>query len=126
MKTPTENTATPQEPQGNGCMARLVSLLIAELKAEHDEHPTVYAADRRVRALLLTAAQTLELIQTEPLLSEDKIKIVQIMMTPNDSTWQGRMLGLGSDGVTYHCYGDKWEPFIPSLANIIKSPTSGE
>jgi len=27
MKAPTENTATPQEPQGDGCMARLVRLL---------------------------------------------------------------------------------------------------
>jgi len=43
-------------------------------------------------------------------------KIIQLMMTPNDSDWKGRLLGLGDDGVTYEIdfYG-KWKPFIPRL-----------
>jgi len=36
-------------------------------------------------------------------------------MSPNDSLWQGVLLGLGDDGVTYHCQGDTWQPYIPPL-----------
>jgi hypothetical protein len=36
-------------------------------------------------------------------------------MSPNDSVWQGVLLGLGDDGVTYHCQGDTWQPYIPPL-----------
>ena len=42
--------------------------------------------------------------------------IVQLLMTPNDSTWQGRLLGLGNNGVTYVCgYNGTWEPFIQNI-----------
>ena len=43
-------------------------------------------------------------------------KIVQLLLCHNDNQWQGRLLGLGSDGVTYEC-GPKgaWVPFIPPL-----------
>ena len=36
-------------------------------------------------------------------------------MAPNDSVWQGVLLGLGNDGMTYHCRGDTWQPYIPPL-----------
>jgi hypothetical protein len=36
-------------------------------------------------------------------------------MSPNDSVWQGVLLGLGDDGITYHCQGDTWQPYIPPL-----------
>jgi hypothetical protein len=36
-------------------------------------------------------------------------------MSPNDSVWQGVLLGLGDDGTTYHCQGDTWQPYITPL-----------
>jgi hypothetical protein len=42
-------------------------------------------------------------------------KIIQILITPNDSTWQGRLLGLSDDGVTYAAENDGWEEFVPEL-----------
>lgn len=38
-------------------------------------------------------------------------------MSRNDNAWQGVLLGLGDDGVTYHCQGDTWQPCIPKLAH---------
>jgi hypothetical protein len=38
---------------------RLVRLC-SDLRKEHEEHPTVYDADRRIKALLLTCAETIE------------------------------------------------------------------
>ena len=53
-------------------------------------------------------------------------KIIQILIAPNDSTWQGILLGLGDDGITYQVgTGAKWEPMIPpinSLENSLVSP----
>jgi len=43
-------------------------------------------------------------------------KIIQILIAPNDATWQGILLGLGDDGVTYQVgTGTKWEPMIPTI-----------
>ena len=43
-------------------------------------------------------------------------RIVQLLMTPQDATWQNRLIGLGSDGVTYSVnYKGFWEPFVPPL-----------
>ena len=36
-------------------------------------------------------------------------------MTPNDAAWQGVMLGLGDNGVTYHCQTGTWKPYIPPI-----------
>lgn len=36
-------------------------------------------------------------------------------MCRNDNVWQGVLLGLGDDGVTYHCQGGTWQPCIPKL-----------
>ena len=42
-------------------------------------------------------------------------KIIQILTTPNDALWQGRLLGLGDDGATYQCGASKWELIIEPL-----------
>lgn len=42
-------------------------------------------------------------------------KIIQIMMTPNDAYWQGRIIGLADDGTVYHSCDEKWEVLIPSI-----------
>jgi len=54
--------------------------------------------------------------------STGSAKIVQILIAPNDSTWQGVMLGLGDDGVTYHCKTGHWEPYIPQLGYSPNTP----
>lgn len=43
------------------------------------------------------------------------MKIIQLLMTPNDSAWQGVLLGLGDNGVTYHCQTGTWKPYIPPI-----------
>ena len=44
------------------------------------------------------------------------VKIVQLLLTPDNHVWQGILLGLGNDGVTYALnYNNTWEPFIKSL-----------
>ena len=43
-------------------------------------------------------------------------RIIQVLVAPNDATWQGALLGLGSDGVTYVCGASgRWENYIPAL-----------
>ena len=43
-------------------------------------------------------------------------QIVQILIAPNDNIWQGRLIGLGSNGVTYEVGSSgKWEPIIAPL-----------
>lgn len=36
----------------------------------------------------------------------EKLKIVQIIIGPNDYTWQNALLGLGSDGAIYKAGSD--------------------
>lgn len=44
------------------------------------------------------------------------MKIVQLILMPNDQKWQGAFLGLGSDGVTYELdKNGKWKAFIPNV-----------
>lgn len=45
-------------------------------------------------------------------------RIIQILVAPNDATWQGMLLGLGDDGITY-MVGSKnmWEPMIRPIAD---------
>ena len=43
-------------------------------------------------------------------------KIVQLILTPNDSIWQGVLLGLGDDGATYYCdKSGRWAEYIPPI-----------
>jgi hypothetical protein len=48
-----------------------------------------------------------------------KPKIIQLLMTPPNDIWRGRLLGLGSDGVTYACHttDDRsyWSPVVSDL-----------
>ena len=45
-----------------------------------------------------------------------KVKIVQILVAPNNSEYQGIMLGLGSDGVVYRADSDnKWHIYLPCV-----------
>jgi hypothetical protein len=45
-------------------------------------------------------------------------QIIQLLIAPNDSTWQGVLLGLGDNGVTHHCQTGHWEPYIPTLGYL--------
>jgi hypothetical protein len=49
-------------------------------------------------------------------------RIVQLLMTPNDARWQGTLLGLSSDGETYHCNSGYWEPYVPKLGVLPNNP----
>lgn len=66
-------------------------------------------------------------------MNDDKPKIVQILMAPNNSTWQGALFGLGSDGIVYvqNIRNEKdeltglqrgqtfWEPAMPALGEVM-------
>lgn len=47
-------------------------------------------------------------------------KIIQILIAPNDAVWQGRLLGLGDDGVVYENETTGWVPSIQPLTAIDK------
>ena len=76
--------------------------------------------DVRIPELCLTG--NLGLLNADPVFPRPRI--IQILMTPNDATWQGRLLGLGDDGVTYHEYRGAWEPFVPALTHSANTPPS--
>ena len=43
-------------------------------------------------------------------------KIIQILIAPENSKWQGVLIGLSDDGVVYECSGKgRWEKFIPPI-----------
>ena len=47
------------------------------------------------------------------------IKIIQIIFATDNTTWRGRMLGLGDDGTVYALGRDgNWEPFIRPLGDL--------
>lgn len=45
----------------------------------------------------------------------DQIKIVQMLITPNDNNYQGSLLGLGSNGVIYRASNtdNEWLVYMP-------------
>jgi hypothetical protein len=46
-----------------------------------------------------------------------RVKIIQILLAPNDNCWQGALLGLGDDGTLYRCGSSgRWELFVPPYA----------
>ena len=54
-------------------------------------------------------------------------KIIQILITPNDLMWQGILVGLGDDGITYQVgTGTKWEPMIDALTSDLIARTNTE
>ncbi len=36
------------------------------------------------------------------------MKIIQILIAPDNSTWQNTLLGLGDDGVVYAAENNEW------------------
>jgi len=50
---------------------------------------------------------------------EGTVKIMQLVITPNDSNWQGILVGLGDNGITYEAKNDGhgwfWDPIIPNV-----------
>lgn len=53
----------------------------------------------------------------------EKVKIVQMLAAPNDSAYQGALLGLGSDGVIYRADNDsKWHVYFPCAFAAVISP----
>ncbi len=45
----------------------------------------------------------------------ENLKIVQIVIGPNDRAYQNSLLGLGSDGVIYRADNDnKWHVYFPN------------
>lgn len=46
------------------------------------------------------------------------MKIIQILVAPENSTYQGSILGLGDDGVVYFCAKADtfWQVYIPAIA----------
>lgn len=45
----------------------------------------------------------------------DKLKIVQIVISPDNSAYQSALLGLGNDGVIYRADNDnKWHEYFPN------------
>ena len=57
----------------------------------------------------------------------EKVKIVQMLTAPNDSAYQGALLGLGSDGVIYRAANDsKWHVYFPcAFADEAEVPNAG-
>ena len=48
--------------------------------------------------------------------SAEEPKIIQILIGPDSATWQGKLIGLGSDGVTYEAGADsRWHPILPNI-----------
>ena len=47
------------------------------------------------------------------------MKIIQLLLTPNDSRWQNTLLGLADDGGTYSADpSGKWVPYLAPLAPV--------
>lgn len=45
----------------------------------------------------------------------NELKIVQMLLCPNDTSYQGALLGLGSDGVIYRAENNnKWRVYFPN------------
>ena len=50
------------------------------------------------------------------------MKIVQLIIAPNDALWQGILLGLGDDGNVYKAGGCGWEPEIECKVKTLQAP----
>ena len=57
----------------------------------------------------------------------EQVKIVQILVAPEDSTYQGSILGLGDDGVVYVCPKGYayWIVYIPEKRSVASRPECG-
>ena len=70
---------------------------------------------RRLKAK--RAAEEIEQLGRPRKPSSSEPKIVQILLAPEDPKWQGALIGLGSNGVTYICTSEdrEWEPIIEAI-----------
>lgn len=51
------------------------------------------------------------------------VKIVQLVIAPNNSEYQGALLGLGSDGVVYRAGSDgQWCVYVPLVFENPQDP----
>jgi hypothetical protein len=50
------------------------------------------------------------------------MKIIQILIAPNDAAWQGRLVGLADDGSVWWVGPSKWEPCIPPIETSEQEP----
>ena len=49
-------------------------------------------------------------------MSEEKPKIIQILITPDNALWQNVLIGLGDDGVVYEVSDHtRWRPMVPPI-----------
>lgn len=48
------------------------------------------------------------------------MKIIQMMFTPNDDSWQGRLIGLGDDSVIYEYTRSGWEVIADYKKNNVE------
>jgi hypothetical protein len=44
----------------------------------------------------------------------NRLQIIQFLIAPDNSTWQGKMLGLANDGAIYSAENDVWVEFFPN------------
>lgn len=51
----------------------------------------------------------------------DPVKIIQLLMTPDNSTWQSTLLGLSNTGEMYEWTGSRWVKFGPSIYEQLES-----
>lgn len=49
-----------------------------------------------------------------PLAPEVRVKVIQFVIGPNDSRYQGRIIGLGSDGALYYEDSNGWSLYLPA------------
>ena len=67
--------------------------------------------------------QTLEINEGDYQNGNNDLKIIQISPMPNNEYYQGILIGLGSDGVTY-VYDKSWDIYAPAIdKNLVKEKT---
>lgn len=50
-------------------------------------------------------------------MNKKELKIIQIIVTPTDNYWQGALLGLANNGITYvfNHTSNEWEEHAPNI-----------
>ena len=105
-----EGSGLQQDPIKKAARKKQVQDFINE---NRDVFGSLYNDSEIVAELLLRAFEQFDKRIREAVeASNSKPKIVQVLIAPNDALWQGRLIGLGSDGVTYQTGADKWEPMV--------------
>lgn len=96
-----------------GCERHEKDVMITFMDEEKENVHDLFLTTSQADGLLNELKRVLESNDLNSLVSP---QIIQLLITPNDATWQGRLLGLGSDGATYEAgTSGRWEPIIPPL-----------